>query len=92
MKEDILEFLTKIPEWKVVSYKYLWDKFKLHPRHIALILSSNINQEIFPCYKVVNSSWKIGWYNLWIEEKIIKLEKDWIKIKNWKIDKKYFLN
>lgn len=78
MKKLLLQFLKIIPSSKVISYKQLWDIFWLHPRTVAKILSSNNKQNIYPCYKVVNSNWKIGWYNLWIEEKIKLLKKDWI--------------
>lgn len=88
--DKIYSFLKSIPKWKVISYKAIWEYFSLHPRAIARILSQNQNQDIFPCYKVVNQNWKIWWYNLWENIKIERLLKDWIDIKNWKIDKSYF--
>lgn len=92
MDKNIYIFLQKIPKGKVVSYKQIWELFSIHPRTVAKILSRNINQDTYPCYKVVNSNWKINWYNLWVENKINKLKSDWIIIKNWKIDSKYFWN
>lgn len=91
IKNLLYDFLQTIPKWKVVSYKFLAEKFWTHPRTIARILAQNIDQDKYPCYKVVCSDGKISWYNLWVEQKISKLEKDWIIINNWKIDKKYFL-
>lgn len=90
MDKKIYLLLQKIPKGKVISYKQIWVKFCIHPRTVANILSKNQNQELFPCYKVINSNWNLWWYNLWLESKIVKLEKNWIEIKNMKIDKKYF--
>ena len=92
INNEILKYLQIIPVWKVSTYKILAKKFSLHPRTIASILKKNTNQDIYPCYKVVMSDGKIGWYNLWIEEKIKRLAKENIIIENWKIDKKYFFN
>ncbi|EKD66630.1 MAG: Methylated-DNA-[protein]-cysteine S-methyltransferase DNA binding protein [uncultured bacterium (gcode 4)] len=90
MNQKIYDFLQKIPVWKVVSYKIIGGKFGIHPRQVARILSENKDTEIYPCYKVVNNNWKLGGYNLWVWEKIRKLEKDGIKIINNWISKKYF--
>jgi len=85
-------FLSTIPKWKVVTYKIIADKFGIHPRAVARILSQNHEPDIYPCYKVVHHDGKIGGYTheLWIEEKIRRLEKDWIKVVNGKISKEYF--
>ncbi|EKE26327.1 MAG: Methylated-DNA-[protein]-cysteine S-methyltransferase DNA binding protein [uncultured bacterium (gcode 4)] len=88
--QEILEYLIKVPHSKIVSYKFLSQKFWIHPRVVAKILSKNFEQNKYPCYKVVCNDWKIGWYNLWIEEKIRRLGKDWIKIENNKIHTKHF--
>lgn len=88
IKEEILKSLQEIPYWKVVSYKILANKFKSHPRVIARILASNIDQDKYPCYKVVNSDLRIWGYNLGITEKIKKLEKEWIHVNNGRINKK----
>lgn len=90
MHNQIYKFLRKIPKDKVISYKQIWQIFGLHPRLVANILSRNQSQDIFPCYKVINSNWKIWWYNLWIETKIKKLQRDWIEVKNNKVSTKYF--
>lgn len=90
LNNQIYHFLQTIPTWRVVTYKMIANKFGIHPRLVARILSQNKNQDFFPCYKVVRSDGKIGWYNLWIEEKIIRLQKDGIRIENDKISKDYF--
>lgn len=90
--QQILSFLQTIPKWKVSTYKLIWEKFSIHSRAVAQVMRYNKNPEIYPCYKVISHSWKISWYNTirWVEEKIEKLEKDWIEIINWKIDKSYY--
>ena len=90
MQKYLLNFLQIIPKNKVVSYWFLWEIFNLHPRQVANILKNNQKQDIYPCYKVVNTDGSLWWYNLWIDEKIKRLENDWIKIENWKILSDYF--
>lgn len=90
MQERIYYFLQTIPEWKVVSYKIIADKFGLHPRQVARILSRNHDIQKYPCYKVVNNNGMLGGYNLWIAEKIKRLEGDGIRIENDRVSKKYF--
>ena len=91
IKNQVLEYLKTIPKTKVTTYKNLSQKFQLHSRTIASIMKQNQNQDIFPCYKVIMNDGSLGWYNLWIDEKIKKLKNDWIEIINDKIDKKYFI-
>lgn len=90
--KKVLSFLQTIPKWKVSTYKLIWEKFGLHPRAIAQIMKNNKNPLIFPCYKVISHSWKISWYSgdWWIEEKIKKLNKDWVVFIDWKISKSYY--
>lgn len=88
----VYDFLATIPEWKVVTYKIIADKFGIHPRYAARILSKNHDWDTFPCYKVVHHDGKLWGYThpLWVAEKVRRLEKDWIEIINSKVDKKYF--
>ena len=81
----IYEFLLTIPKGKVITYKALSKKFSLHPRTIAKILSKNKYPDKYPCYKVVYSSGHVGGYILGVEEKIKRLEREGIKVKNYKI-------
>lgn len=89
---QILTFLQTIPKGKVSTYKLIADKFGCHPRAIASIMRYNKKPDIYPCYKVIAHSWKISWYNTarGVEEKIEKLENDWIEIINGMIDEKYY--
>ncbi len=86
MKYHIYNFLKLVPQNKVITYKTLANIFWLHPRQVAKILSENQNQDIYPCYKVVNNDGSIWWYNLWVEEKIKRLQKDGLEIKELNID------
>jgi len=93
LKIEVLEYLKTIPKSKVTTYKNIALKFWIHPRAVASIMRWNKFPEIYPCYKVISSSWKISWYNTerWVEEKVEKLKCDWIEIINWKIDKKFVI-
>ena len=93
LDKKILEYLCEIPKWKITSYKNIAIKFWVHPRKIASVMKYNKDPITYPCYKVLADSWKISWYNTdrWVEEKIEKLQADWIEIKNWQVDKKYFI-
>jgi len=90
--QQILSYLQTIPKGKVSTYKLIAERFQVHPRAVAQVMRYNKNPDIYPCYKVIAHSWKISWYNTakWVEEKIEKLEKDWIEIINGKINKKYY--
>lgn len=87
LDKNILKSLLDIPDWKVVTYKILWDKFWVHPRRVASIMKYNKNPEIYPCYKVVSHSLGVSGYSAldWVESKIDMLERDWVKIVNWKV-------
>lgn len=93
MKEKILNYLLTIPKGKVTTYKNIAKIFWVHPRMVSQTMRYNKNPEIFPCYKVIASNWKISWYNTlgWVEEKIEKLKNDWIVIENWVIDQKFII-
>jgi len=84
--------LARIPRGKVSTYAILAKKLKIHPRVIGKLLSKNTCPSKYPCYKVILSSGKIGGYTSknGIKDKIKKLRKDGIEIKNNRIDlKKY---
>ncbi len=90
--QDILEYLQKIPKWKVMTYKSLGQVFDVHPRKIAMTMKYNKYPDIYPCYKIISASGKLwGYSGEWkVDWKMGRLIRDGIKIENWKIDKKYF--
>lgn len=79
----------RIPKGMVASYKSIAKKVGMHPRSVARILAKNFNKEI-PCHRVVYSNGKIGGYNKGILSKKKLLKSEGIKIKDNKIDAKYF--
>lgn len=93
MKQEILNYLLTIPKWKVTTYKNIANIFNIHPRAVSQTMRYNKNPEIYPCYKVIASTWKISWYNTsrWVEEKIEKLKNDGIEVVNWVIDQKFII-
>ena len=88
------KLLLKIPKGKVTSYNEIAKKLGVWPRHVGRIVGQNPDGKKYPCYKVVYSNGGIGGYGgsdpRKIREKIAKLKKDGIVIKNGKIDKRFF--
>ena len=84
--------LLKIPKGKVVSYKEIARKLKIHPRTAGRLVGSNPDGNRYPCYKVVYSDGRLGGYSTpkGVKEKARRLKKDGIAIKNGKIAKKHF--
>lgn len=74
------EFLNLIPKNKVITYWMLWKIFWIHPRKVWYLLKKS-DPNKYNCYKVIWNK-DIWWYNIWIEEKIIRLKNDWININN----------
>lgn len=94
LEEETFEFLTKIPKGKVVTYgqiaEYLGNKGLA--RVVGNILHNNPSEELFPCYKVVNSQGKLAPNFVFggVDEQRIRLEKDGIEVIKNKVDlKKY---
>jgi alkylated DNA nucleotide flippase Atl1 len=92
MKEMQL-LLAKIPKGKVSTYGILAKKLKVHPRYVGKLLSKNPDGIKYPCYKVIKSDGSLGGYTSknGVKDKIKKLRKDGIEIKNNKINLKKYL-
>lgn len=90
MKEKVFEFLKTIPKGKVVTYsqiaEYLGNK-KL-ARVVGNILHSNPDENMYPCYKVVDSKGNLSKHFAFggVEKQKEKLEKDGIVVINYKVD------
>ena len=84
-KREVLKLLQEIPKGKVTTYAILGKKVGLHPRTVGMIMRDNDRPETYPCYKVVASNGRLGGYNLGSKEKIRRLRKDGILIKEGKI-------
>jgi len=84
-KTFLLPFLKLIPQDKVITYKTLSNIFGIHPREVANILKNNHQQDVYPCYKVINTDRTVGGYNLGVKEKIKRLAKDGIYLRDGKV-------
>jgi len=84
--------LRKVPKGRVVTYKILAEKVGTAPRAVGQIMKRNKHPDSVPCYKVIKSDGSLGGYThpKGLEEKIRRLEREGIKVRNGKIDEKYF--
>lgn len=90
MKEKVFEYLTKIPQGKVVTYKQIAN-YLGNPnlcRVVGNILHSNTNPDKYPCYKVVNSKGYLAKNFAYggAEGQKVRLEKDGIIVINNQVD------
>ena len=90
-KEEVLTFLKSIPRAKVVTYRALSKKFVCHPRIILSVMRGNKFPDQYPCYKVIANDGTLGDYVLGEAERVKRLEKDGIGIKNGKVEEKYII-
>jgi methylated-DNA-[protein]-cysteine S-methyltransferase len=90
MVHKALLLLRKVPAGRVVSYGELARACKTSPRAVGRIMKNNRYPEMYPCYKVIKSDGSVWGYSKGISKKIALLRKDGIKIKNERIDKRYF--
>ncbi|MEM4325924.1 MAG: MGMT family protein [Candidatus Pacearchaeota archaeon] len=61
-KKRIFCYLKTLPKDKIVTYKFLANKFKTSPRAIGAMMKSNKDKSV-PCYKVIKSDGTPGGYN-----------------------------
>ncbi len=93
LRDKVFDYLLEMPKGKVTTYKKIWDLFGVHQRKIWKVIKGNVDIEKYPCYKVLESELKIGFYN-WsggIHGKVQKIKDDWIEVIKGKIDPKYFI-
>ncbi len=89
----VFEYIQNIPKGKVTTYAAIGLVFEVHARKIGKIVKSNMEIEKVPCYKVLETENKIGYYNGkdGIHGKVNKIKEEGVEVINGKIDKKYFL-
>lgn len=89
-KQAIYDFLTTIPDGKVVTYGQIGEHFgnRHYARAIGNILHENPNGTKYPCYKVVNSKGKLAEHYAFggLEAQRQKLLADGIEVKNNRVD------
>lgn len=94
LEQETYDFLTLIPKGKVVTYgqiaEYLGNKGLA--RVVGHILHNNPSEDLFPCYKVVNSQGRLAPKFVFggLDEQKLRLEKDGIKVVNNKVDLKIY--
>lgn len=94
LADETYEYLTLIPKGKVVTYGQIAEHLgnKGLARVVGHILHNNPSEELFPCYKVVNSQGKLAPSFVFggSGEQKARLEKDGIEVINNRVDlKKY---
>lgn len=91
MKQEVYEYLRKIPKGKVVTYGQI-AKALGRPkaaRAIGNILHNNQDPLYYPCYKVVNRDGRLAEHfgdEGGIETQKKRLEKDGIEVRNDHVD------
>jgi alkylated DNA nucleotide flippase Atl1 len=92
MKEMQL-LLAKIPKGKVSTYDLLAKRFRINPRYAGKLLSRNTDGVKYPCFKIICSDGSLVGFTSknGLRDKIRKLKKDGIEIKNNRIDLKKYL-
>ncbi len=87
MQIHFYSFLKIIPKNQISTYGDFAKFFGLpnHARYIGKLLNQNKNPDKYPCFKIVEASGFLGGFALGLEEKIKRLEKINISIKNKKI-------
>ncbi len=90
MKEKVYEYLTKIPQGKVVTYKQIAEYLgnKNLSRVVGNILHNNPDEKKYPCYKVVNSKGHLSKNFAFggLEGQKRRLEKEKIEVKEYRVD------
>ena len=90
----VMEELLKIPEGKATTYGALARKLNTSPRAVGQALKRNKYPNKFPCYKVVYSDGRVGNYSGrgGRAEKIRRLKKDGVEIRNGRVGEKEIWN
>lgn len=90
MQEKILKYLLTVPKGKVVTYGQIAEFLgnKNLSRAVGNALHRNPDGNKYPCYKVVNSKGELSKNYAFggIEEQKKRLEKDGVKVVNYKVD------
>ena len=93
-KQDVYDFLTTIPEGKVVTYGQIGEYFgnKHFAQTVGNFLNENPDGIKYPCYKVVNAKGYLAENYAFggLEAQRIKLLADGVIVENDRVDlKKY---
>ncbi|MBP5246628.1 MAG: MGMT family protein [Fibrobacter sp.] len=94
LKDEVYQFLTRIPCGKVVTYGQIAEALgnKSWARAVGNILHGNPDPARYPCYKVVNASGKLSKHfaDGGIEVQRARLESEGIEVVHFAVDLKKF--
>ena len=91
-QERVYKYCKNIPVGKVSSYKAIARAMKTKAyRAVGRALNKNPYAPKVPCHRVVNSNGRLGGFASGLKKKIALLKKEGVKIKNNRIEKKYFV-
>ncbi|MCX6814902.1 MAG: MGMT family protein [Candidatus Aenigmarchaeota archaeon] len=91
--EKVLGLTKKIPKGKVTTYSEMARALgnPKASRAVGNALNSNTRPDVIPCYRVVRNDGSVGGYSSGVEQKVSRLKKDGIEVRNGKVDLKgYF--
>ncbi len=99
MKRDfykkVYELLLEIPEGRVTTYGSLAERLgnKHYARMVGNALHINPDEDIYPCYKVVNSKGRLSANYAFggIEAQKKRLEQEGIEVIDYKVDLKKYI-
>ena len=89
--EKVLGIVKQIPKGKVSTYGIVARKLGTSPRAVGQALKRNRYPNKTDCFRVICSNGNLGGYSLGQEEKIKRLKKEGVLVKNKKIDLEKYL-
>jgi methylated-DNA-[protein]-cysteine S-methyltransferase len=90
-KKRAYQKLSQVPKGKVTTYKALAHALNSKAyRAIGTAMKTNSRPIKVPCHRVIKSNGEIGNYARGTPKKIALLKKEGIKIKNKKVNLKFF--
>lgn len=84
--EKVWDLCKQIPKGKISTYSDIAHALNSKAyRAVGNALNKNKDPDRISCYKIIKSNGELGGYSLGLKEKIRRLKKDGIKIKNNRI-------
>ncbi len=84
--QAVYDLLLKIPKGKVTTYKEIAHKLNCKAyRAVGNALHNNKEPDKYPCFKVINSDGRLGGFAFGRKEKIRRLKKEGIAVRNNRI-------
>ena len=79
--------VRQIPAGRVSTYGAVADALgnKRYARAVGKYMNKNPNADTMPCFKIVKSDGSLGGFGLGIDDKIRRLRKDGVEVKDGKI-------